>query len=246
MTPRKGPKTMTAPITTSILIAAACLAGCASDPDDPTLTSTESALSSNTHTAFNFFVHKGLTKRQSAGIVGNLMQESSLNPKVKQFGGGPGRGIAQWSVGGRWDTSHRDNVTWYANQHARSRWTLGTQLAFIWYELHTVGGYGLSALRDTTTIKGATLVFMRDYEICGTCASTKRIDYAHQVYNAYASTAAAAPATPCYSPTLDAEVNVGVCVESPDDHGVYQCDGGDWVDAETTSNSCTELHSLQE
>jgi tail lysozyme len=232
-------------ITTSILVAATCLAGCASN-DDPTLGTTESELSANEHTAFNYFVNRGLTKRQSAGIVGNLIQESSVNPKAKQFGGGPGRGIAQWSVGGRWDTSHHDNVTWYANQHSESRWALHTQLAFIWYELHTVGGYGLPALRDTTTIKGATLVFMKDYEICGTCDASKRIEYAHQVYNAFANKAAAATgAITCFSPTLGADVAAGVCVQSPDDHAVYQCDGGDWVDAETAPTGCSELRAVE-
>jgi Phage tail lysozyme len=219
-----------------ILIAAICLAACASEPDTST---TESALSSNEHAAFNYFVNRGLTKRQSAGIVGNLIQESSVNPTAKQFGGGPGRGIAQWSVGGRWDTSHHDNVTWFAGQRGTSRWTLGTQLAFIWYELHTVGGYGLTALRNTTTINGATLVFMRDYEICGTCDASKRETYAHEVYNAFASAAAIS----CYSPTLDAEVAVGACVESPDDHNLYQCDGGDWVDAENAPSACTAVTS---
>ena len=55
----------------------------------------------NNQTAFDFFVGHGLTKEQSAGIVGNLMAESGdpINPRAVQPGG-PGRGIAQWSVGG--------------------------------------------------------------------------------------------------------------------------------------------------
>ena len=166
---------------------------CATDPsvdDSDTTSSTEQDLSSNTHAAFNYFVGKGLTKRQAAGIVGNLLQESSMNPNAIQYGGGPGRGIAQWSVGGRWNHSYHDNVAWYANvKLGKSRWNLGAQLAFIWYELHSVGGYGLPALRHTTTIRGATIVFERDYEICGACDESRRISYATQVYNAYAGTA---------------------------------------------------------
>jgi len=168
---------------------AVALAACATDPGDDGDTSTaEQDLSSSQRAAFHYFVGKGLTKRQSAGIVGNLIQESSVIPTAVQFGGGPGRGIAQWSVGGRWDHSFHDNNVWYANAHGTSRWSLNTQLGFIWYELHSVGGYGLSALRNTTTIRGATLVFMRDFEICGTCDSTRRVEYARQVYNAYAGT----------------------------------------------------------
>src|SRR5262245_59249479 len=63
----------------------------------------------NDFAAFTFFVSKGLTPIQAAGIVGNLDQESGVDPNSVQYGGGPGRGIAQWSVGGRWDTSTNDN-----------------------------------------------------------------------------------------------------------------------------------------
>src|SRR6478609_5553836 len=66
----------------------------------------------NDKPAFDFFVAKGLTNFQAAGIVGNLDQESGVNPASVQAGG-PGRGIAQWSVGGRWDTSSNDNVLAY-------------------------------------------------------------------------------------------------------------------------------------
>jgi len=165
---------------------ASCATDASDDSDDST-SSTEQDLSSNEKAAFNYFVARGLTKRQSAGIVGNLIQESSVNPKAVEFGGGPGRGIAQWSVGGRWNTSHHDNVTWYANAHGTSRWTLNTQMAFTWYELHTVGGYGLSALRKATTIRAATLAFERDFEKCGECDESKRVAYAREVYNAFAN-----------------------------------------------------------
>jgi hypothetical protein len=174
-------------------VALAFVAGCATDDDNSDLgdstSSTEQDLSSNQKAAFQYFVARGLTKRQSAGIVGNLIQESSVNPKAIEFGGGPGRGIAQWSVGGRWNASHHDNVTWYASLHNESRWALNTQLAFTWYELHTVGGYGITALRKTTTIRAATLAFERDFEKCGQCDESKRISYATQVYNAFAGSA---------------------------------------------------------
>lgn len=170
------------------------ITGCATDPSidegDENTSTAEQDLSSNTHSAFDYFVAKGLTKRQAAGIVGNLLQESSMNPSAVQYGGGPGRGIAQWSVGGRWDHSYHDNLVWYANgKLGKSRWNLSAQLAFVWYELHSVGGYGLTALRNTTTIRGATIVFERDYEICGACDESRRISYATQVYNAYAGAA---------------------------------------------------------
>jgi len=46
----------------------------------------------------NFLTNKGLSLEASAGIVGNLMSESGLNPYnyVKNDNGGPSGGIAMW------------------------------------------------------------------------------------------------------------------------------------------------------
>src|SRR4029077_6177192 len=137
----------------------------------------EQALNSNDQTAFYFFVGKGLTNFQAAGIVGNLDQESNDDPTAVQYGGGPGRGIAQWSVGGRWDTDSGDNATAYASKMGESVWSLNLQLEFIWYELTSFSGYGLSSLKGSTDVTAATLAFMTDFEGCGVCDSTNRINY---------------------------------------------------------------------
>src|SRR5438874_6159221 len=182
--------------------------GCAGSVDDESLS--EAALSSNEHTAFNFFVSRGLTKAQSAGVVGNLMQESNVIPTAVQYGGGPGRGIAQWSVGGRWDASHNDNVTWYANAHGENRWALTTQLNFIWYELVDIG-YGYSQLRAASSVSAATIAFQDRYEICGTCDSSQRIRYADQALSAYGGSSGDAG---CWSATKGREMPDNACVQS--------------------------------
>jgi hypothetical protein len=128
------------------------------------------------HIAFDYFVAKGLTDVQAAGIVGNLDQESGMDPKAVQPGG-PGRGIAQWSVGERWNGSKGDNVAWYAAKHGGSAWSLGTQLDFIWYELTNLG-YGYDELRAAKTVTQAVLAFQDHYEMCGQCASSNRIAHA--------------------------------------------------------------------
>src|SRR5690606_28579908 len=51
--------------------------------------------------AFNYFIDKGLTPEQAAGIVGNLQSESGVQPGRNQDGGGPAFGIAQWEGGRR-------------------------------------------------------------------------------------------------------------------------------------------------
>ncbi len=141
-------------------------------------------LFTNDKAAYEYFVGKGLTNFQAAGIVGNLDQESGSSPTAVQPGG-PGRGIAQWSVGGRWDSGTNDNATAYASQHGQSVWSLGLQLDFIWYELTTFSGYGLAKLKQTTNVADATVVFQTDFEGCGTCLQSQRIVFAKAVLAAY-------------------------------------------------------------
>jgi MYXO-CTERM domain-containing protein len=159
-------------------------AGCGQAPpgDGERLGSAASAIFGNDETSFDFFVGKGLTAIQAAGIVGNLDQESGDSPTAVESGG-PGRGVAQWSVGGRWDTSPGDNENAYVG--AANIWDLTSQLDFVWYELTTFPGYGLADLQSQTTISGATTSFMTDFEICGTCDATTRVSYAQAVYDAY-------------------------------------------------------------
>lgn len=141
----------------------------------------------NQQAAFNYFVNAGYTKVQSAGIVGNLMQESgsSIDPRASQPGGA-GRGIAQWSVNGRWDRYANDNAVWYAGTQSQSVWSLNLQLKFITYELNTFSTYGKSTLKAATTIDAAVTAFESKFERCGTCHHATRVRYAQQVYNAYA------------------------------------------------------------
>ncbi|HEX4419628.1 MAG TPA: phage tail tip lysozyme [Kofleriaceae bacterium] len=231
------------------LVASAAIAGCATNSDnsadDPEAGSlSEAALSNSEQTAFNYFVSKGLTKVQSAGVVGNLMQESSVNPASVEFGGGPGRGIAQWSVGGRWDTSKSDNATWYASAHKLSRGALNTQLDFIWYELTTFSGYGLAQLKAATTVTAAVAAFQDKFEICGTCDSSKRITYAQQALSAYGGGSSGNTGAGCFSNTLGKEMPDNACVQSKSDDLWYQCSNGAWVDRWTDPDACNGVHAL--
>ncbi len=213
------------------------------DPNpEPPVSMSEAALANNTETAFNFFVAKGLSKDQSAGIVGNLMQESSVIPTSVQYDGGPGRGIAQWSVGGRWDTSHDDNVTWYANEHGLNRWALTTQLDFIWYELTDIG-YGYSTLKAAGTVTAAELAFQDKFEICGECDESTRISYADQVLADYGG-GSSGGSKGCYSDTLGKQMAANACVQSKFDELWYQCDNGSWVDRWSDPTACSSVHAL--
>jgi len=242
-----------------VLFVTGCMVGedqnLPAEDDLPPLVS-EAALGNNARTAFNFFVSKGLTKVQAAGVVGNLMQESSVIPTAVEYGGGPGRGIAQWSVGGRFNTGSK-SLTAYANARGLNKWALQTQLDFIWYELATVGGYGLTELRAATTITSAVSAFQNKYEICGACSQTKRIQYANQALADYGGSATPPPpsgggTTPppptstatCYSGTLEKNVPENTCVQSKYDGLWYQCSAGDWVDRWSDPDPCVSVNPL--
>ncbi|HEY3801695.1 MAG TPA: phage tail tip lysozyme [Kofleriaceae bacterium] len=225
------------------LLLVSCTTELEQDPNpEPPPSQSEAALSNNEKTAYNFFISKGLSKDQAAGIVGNLMQESTVNPNSVQYDGGPGRGIAQWSVGGRWDTSHDDNVTWYANAHGLNRWALTTQLDFIWYELTDIG-YGYSSLKAATTVSAAVLAFQDKYEICGECDQTTRIEYANEVLANYGG-GSTGGSKDCYSDTLGKEEAPNACVQSKYDDLWYQCDDGSWVDRWSDPTACSSVHAL--
>jgi len=138
--------------------------------------------SPNDRTAFDFFVSKGLTDFQAAGVVGNLDQESGMNPTAAQATG-PGRGIGQWSLGQRWSQAQA-----YAAQTGRDVWSLDLQLDFLWQELATIPSYGLAALRSTTNVADATIVFQDKFERCGTCNTPRRVALAESVLRAYGTT----------------------------------------------------------
>ena len=161
-------------------------AGCGAPAGESVGETSEATSFTNDKAAFDYFLGKGLASFQAAGIVGNLDQESGVDPLAVQSGG-PGRGIAQWSVGGRWDTDANDNATWYAGQQGQSVDSLQLQLDFIWYELTTFSGYGLATLKASTNVTSATVAFQNDFEGCGTCDQSTRIAYAENVLSLYGS-----------------------------------------------------------
>lgn len=143
-------------------------------PDDSTCSTSvvsDSSLTGgdNATQAFNFFTGQGLSSVQAAGIVGNLIVESGglLDPKVNQGGGGPGRGIGQWSVNDRWVL-----VQEFAKNKNTDVYSLALQLNFIWAELNgqitTGNGYSadsdysstLANLKKQTDLFEATGFFM--------------------------------------------------------------------------------------
>lgn len=169
---------------------------------------------SNPKIAFEFFVAQGYTPFQAAGIVGNLMQESGVNPRSHQNDGGPGRGIAQWSVDGRW----ADLLDWAARQKpTKDPLVLMTQLEYIMYESKHVAPWDKTwpAVRATATIERATEEFEDKFEKAGQPNMPRRITFARQILLRYggntpaASTPAPDTPEPCTAPEADGPVPTG-------------------------------------
>ena len=103
-----------------------------------------------------------LTAEQVAGMIGNFIVESvGVDPTMKQYGGGPGRGIAQWSVNDRWAEFL---VFARTNLNNADPWTLAPQLEWVWHELHAKESASFTDLKKQTTASAAAESFMWKYE----------------------------------------------------------------------------------
>lgn len=126
-------------------------------------------LTANEVIAYAFFLSKGLSSAASAGIVGNLMQESGVNPES------PGGGIAQW-IGSR-----AGNAVQTGNVQS----DLLAQLNNLWTELSTQYSGTLSALQQPGIAPNwAAWVFANQYERCAQCGNANSGDVNNRVSNA--------------------------------------------------------------
>jgi len=130
------------------------------------------AIAANTKAnyAFNYYQQKGLAPHIAAGIVGNLMQESNLNPYA-QGDSGQARGIAQW---------HPDRFAGLQKFAGnRNPYDLNTQLDYVLQEASQRGD--LQALQGTKEAGEAAFHFAKRYER-PKVIDQKRIGYARGLY----------------------------------------------------------------
>jgi hypothetical protein len=104
--------------------------------------------------AMNFYMNKGYTREQAAGIVGNLVQESGIQPTGAVGDNGTAFGIAQWR-GERFSELKR-----FAASQGKSWEDLDTQLAFVDIELQNRENSAGQRLRAAKTVDEATAAFI--------------------------------------------------------------------------------------
>lgn len=108
-----------------------------------------------------FFMGKGLTKEQAAGIAANLSAESSLNHRAVGDNG-KAYGYAQWREDKAAGARQQLFEKWFGKNIKES--TPREQLEFIWKELQTTEKRALSRLRQARSAMQAGAVFSREYE----------------------------------------------------------------------------------
>ncbi len=151
--------------------------------------------SDNVQKAFNFFLGKGLTPIQSAGILGNMQAESGVDPENIQEPGGrtrdptplttrsQGWGIIQWTPGAKIiGLLQGAGIT-------TPVYELGTQLEMVWWHMNNIAPPGgrniIEAFKQTTTIEQAVAVFEDKMERPQVSGNPIRIRYANDVLKLY-------------------------------------------------------------
>lgn len=131
---------------------------------------------------YNRLIEGGLTPVAAVGIVANLKAESNLDPTTKQYGGGPGRGLAQWERGGRFDTD-RINLVKFAKRRGTSWTDLDTQIDFILHEMDVHPEYKRVKrdINKVDSVEEAALLFLKRYEKAGIPHTSKRLGYAEEL-----------------------------------------------------------------
>jgi hypothetical protein len=131
--------------------------------------------SGSAKSALKFFQDKGWTKEQAAGIVGNLMAESSPNLITNSLGdGGKAYGLAQW---------HPDRQANFSEIYKKPIQQAGfeEQLEFVNWELNNTESKAGKALQTAKDASTAAYVIDAMYERSKGTHRQKRIDYANQL-----------------------------------------------------------------
>lgn len=150
----------------------------------------------NLEKALNFYIGKGLTLAQAAGILGNFKAESGVDPKVQELGkpkssdpdvptDGTGYGIAQWTF-----SSRQQPLVNLAKSRNAHTYDLAIQLDYSWQEMSGTSNLGrtLPALKATTTASDAAFQFHKIFEGSNDDPSrikSNRMDVAEDIARTY-------------------------------------------------------------
>jgi hypothetical protein len=110
-------------------------------------------------TAYKFFIGQGYSPAAAAGIAGNLVHESGMNPNSVNPGdgrdGSDSIGVAQWN------SDRAARLKQFAKSIGTSPNDFTTQLKFVDYELKTTEGAAFKGLQSAATPKDAAAAFLQ-------------------------------------------------------------------------------------
>ena len=107
--------------------------------------------------AIAFFMSKGLTRAQAAGIAANLSCESNFNPSAVGDGG-TSFGIAQWHAG------RGDEMKSWTKANGYSSTSFKGQCEFLWHELNSSESNALTKVKQTKSAYDAGMAFEKYFE----------------------------------------------------------------------------------
>jgi hypothetical protein len=122
--------------------------------------------SENENITWDFLTSNGFSRNQTAGIMGNLMQEHHFNTSDTRGG----YGLVQWTGARRAELMaqpYPENIY--------------TQLNFLLHELTTNYGGVSNAIKSSSTVDSSVLIFQNQFERCGRCMLDQRIQFAYNI-----------------------------------------------------------------
>lgn len=131
-------------------------------PIAPVKTSMKAGAQDRTAKAMQFFIKNGFSKEQAAGIVGNFLVESAhtMSGGIKEFSGGGGYGIAQWTTPAR-----KRGLAQYAANKGMSVDNLDLQLMYALQEMKDQGlDTKLKGISGANAHQQASTMVMRQFE----------------------------------------------------------------------------------
>jgi hypothetical protein len=164
-----------------------------SDPNNPSTGGDFNSSGNYVKDTWNYLTSKGYSKQSTAGILGNMYQESGVDPtRIQGNGKGPAAGICQWEnynkKSARWK-----NMSDYAASKGKPWTDLQSQLDWLDLEMQgkdpttlqhlkrKVGGY--EAFKNMNNVRQATLVFEESFERAGKPNMSRRYTAAEGYYN---------------------------------------------------------------
>jgi uncharacterized protein YabE (DUF348 family) len=118
--------------------------------------------SENETITWNFLISQGFNRYQTAGIMGNLMQEHGFQTS--------GDGLAQWTGGRKAALMSMPNP-----------YNIYTQLDYLMSELNGSYYRVRDNIKASTTLESATIIFQNQFERCGVCREESRINFARNI-----------------------------------------------------------------